>query len=305
MTCLRTALLALIVCAPLSAQQVPDSAFAPPIALPAFARGAGPVVLIDGAHNNFHTADRGFLPFAELLRRDGFVVTGSTVPFSATSLAGVQLLVIANPLHASNTSGNWILPNPSAFTDAEIVAVRQWVEQGGSLLLIADHMPFPGAAGALAAAFGASFPNGFAMDSATADGGNFSFRRTDGSLGAHPIVEGRSAAERIDSVRSFTGNAFSWPGATPLLTLGPGTAVFLPDTAWQFSDRTPRISGRGLLQGAVRQVGLGRVALFGEAAMFTAQLAGPNRLRVGMNAPGAPWNATFVLNVVRWLAGVN
>ena len=47
----------------------------------------------------------------------------------------------------------------------------------------------------------------------------------------------------------------------------------------------------------------GRVAVFGEAAMFTAQLAGPNAAPMGMNAPIAGQNARFALHVMRWLAG--
>lgn len=39
--------------------------------------------------------------------------------------------------------------------------------------------------------------------------------------------------------------------------------------------------------------------------MFTALLAGPNRARVGMNAPGAEGNATLALNLVRWLLEPN
>jgi hypothetical protein len=35
-----------------------------------------------------------------------------------------------------------------------------------------------------------------------------------------------------------------------------------------------------------------------------AQLAGPQQVPVGMNAPGAEQNAQFCLNVVRWLTGV-
>lgn len=287
----------------LAAQQVPDRAFAPPISSPTFVVGSGPVVLIDAAHHNLHTADRGFLPFANLLRSDGYVVRSGATPFTAELLADVDILVIANPLHVSNTGGNWVLPTPSAFTAAEIAAVRTWVEQGGALLLIADHMPFPGAAATMALAFGAALPNGFAMDSATADGGNFSFRRGDGTLARHPVTAGRSQDEHVDSVLSFTGNAFTWPGATGILTLAPGTAVFLPDTAWRFSAETPRRSGRGMLQGAVRPVGAGRVAIFGEAAMFTGQRVGPQRVPMGMNAPGAPQNARFVLNLMRWLAG--
>ena len=51
------------------------------------------------------------------------------------------------------------------------------------------------------------------------------------------------------------------------------------------------------------QVGSGRAAFFGEAAMFSAQVAGPSRRPMGMNAPGAEQNHRFVLNVMRWLMG--
>jgi hypothetical protein len=44
--------------------------------------------------------------------------------------------------------------------------------------------------------------------------------------------------------------------------------------------------------------------VFGEAAMLTAQLAGPQRVPVGMNAPEAAHHSRLVLNTVRWLAGV-
>jgi hypothetical protein len=50
-------------------------------------------------------------------------------------------------------------------------------------------------------------------------------------------------------------------------------------------------------------VGEGRVAFFGEAAMFSAQLAGPEQHPAGMNAPGAEENFQFVLNVLHWLSG--
>jgi hypothetical protein len=62
------------------------------------------------------------------------------------------------------------------------------------------------------------------------------------------------------------------------------------------------VPGAGLLQGAVLSHGRGRVAVFGEAAMFSAQLAGPNRNPMGMNAPHARQNPQFLLTVVHWLA---
>lgn len=285
------------------AQQVPDSAFAPAIARPAFAEGAGPVVLVDEGHTNFHTTDGRYYAFARLLRRDGYVVRGLREPFTRASLAGVRVLVIANALHARNAQ-DWTLPTPSAFSAEEIAAVEAWVREGGSLLLIADHMPFPGAADGLAAAFGVGFGNGFAYDS-TEQESRFRFHRGNG-LAEHAITNGRGPAERVDSIDSFTGQAFRLMGADaqPLLTLGAGTVLLMPVEAWQFSPATPRMRADGLLHGAVLRHGQGRVAVFGEAAMFSAQLAGPDRRPMGMNDPGAPQNVQFLLNVMHWLTGV-
>lgn len=285
-----------------NAQQVADSAFHPPIGRPAFAEGAGPVVAVDVAHTNFHRPDGRYLTFAELLRRDGYVVRAGDQPWSAQSLAGIHILVVANALHPSNDT-NWVLPTPSAFTDAEIAAVRRWVEQGGALFLIADHMPFAGAAERLGAAFGVRYTNGFATDTTKRE--PLRWRRADGSLRAHAVTEGREADERVDSVTSFTGSAFELPaGAEPLMVFGPAGLSLNPQRAWVFDSTTPRVSVGGWAQGAVLRVGRGRVAVFGEAAMFSAQLAEAERRPFGMNSPVAAQNPQFLLNVVRWLAGV-
>jgi len=98
------------------AQQVADTEFRPPIAKRAFAEGKGPVVLVDEAHYNFHTASGRYLAFADLLRRDGYVIEASTERFSPESLKSGKILVIANALHESNEE-EWSPPNPSAFTD--------------------------------------------------------------------------------------------------------------------------------------------------------------------------------------------
>jgi hypothetical protein len=49
--------------------------------------------------------------------------------------------------------------------------------------------------------------------------------------------------------------------------------------------------------------GKGRVAVFGEAAMFSAQVANIDRqsFQVGMNVPGND-DRQFALNVMHWLA---
>jgi hypothetical protein len=290
---------------PLAGQQVADSAFAPFLGPPAWPAAGGPRVALDEAHWNFHTLDGRYLTFGRVLASDGFRVMPLWEPFTPASLDSVDVLVIANALHASNANaGAWTLPTPSAFTPAEVEAVRRWVEGGGALLLIADHMPFAGAATELAAAFGFELRNGFAQGPGEGGPGVLVFRRSDGSLADHPVTTGATAALRVDSVATFTGEAFRPPaGATSLLTLPAGSASLEPDTAWVFRDATPRTDVSGWSQGAVAQVGWGRVAVFGEAAMFSAQLAGPQRMPAGMNAPVASHNPRLLVNLVRWLAG--
>ena len=61
----------------------------------------------------------------------------------------------------------------------------------------------------------------------------------------------------------------------------------------------PTVYGRERLT-----IGRGRVAVFGEAAMFSAQVSGPERRPMGMNRPTAAQNPQFLLNVMHWLAGL-
>jgi hypothetical protein len=285
------------------AQQVADTAFHPPIASPAFEQGDGPLVLIDEAHNNFHTAEGRYAPFTSLVRRDGYRVQPLREPLSGAALAPARVVVIANAIAAENM-GRWVRPSAPAFTAAEIAATRAWVEAGGSLLLIADHMPFAGAAAELGRAFGLEFTDGFAMP-ASGQGGTLVFARRDSSLVAHPIMNGRTAAERVDSIASFTGQGFRIVAGTvhPLMRLPSDIQLLEPDTAWVFSASTKRVSGPGWLQGAALRVGRGRVVVLGEAAMFSAQLAGAQRMPMGMNSPVAGQNPQFLLNTMHWLTG--
>jgi hypothetical protein len=165
-------------------------------------------------------------------------------------------------------------------------------------------MPFGGAAADLAAAFGVLMSNGYATDR-TCSADEFLFQRADGTLGDHPITRGRNRSERIESVRTFTGQAFRVVApAVPLLLVAPDTMLLLPSEAWKLGDATPRVRDDGMWQGAVLIVGRGRVAVFGEAAMFSAQVSGPERRPMGMNTPTAAQNPQFLLNVMHWVAGL-
>ncbi len=299
----------------LEAQQLADTSYAPPIARPAFALGAGPRLCVDEAHHNFHTVDGRFAPFASLSRRDGYRVMPSRASFTADALASCDILVIANAQPDGRSWSEYGRPTPSAFTAEEIAAVHLWVERGGALLMLADHMPLAGAAAALAAAFGAEFTDGFAYDSAAGNLRNRDriaaraqptlFEIGNGTLGRHAIFDGRAGDPPVTRVRSFTGQAFRWdaPGVIPLMILPRDYVSLEPEVAWEFNRSTPVRAVGGWLQGAARRVGAGRVVLLGEAAMLSAQRAGPTRRPMGMNAEGAEQNAQFALNILHWLSG--
>jgi hypothetical protein len=283
------------------AQQVADTAFSPQVAEAAFPAGRGPFVLVDEAHYNFHTIGERYSPFARLLNEDGFAVAPNRDPLTATGLQRARVLVIANALPDTL---DWVLPTHAAFTAMEDAAGEQWVNDGGSLLLIADHMPFAGAAANLAAAFGIIFQNGYAVRP-TDYTGQYVFRRGDKSLGTDIITMGRSPEERIDSIVSFTGQAFrALRPVRALMTIDSTLTLFFPSRDREIDAQTPQVAAVGLLQGAVLRHGRGRVAVFGEAAMFSAQVAGPEKEPMGMNHPRARQNGQFALNVVRWLVGV-
>lgn len=241
------------------------------------------------------------MPFAMLLERDGYITEGYTGQFDATRLSRCRILVISNALHETNVT-RWHKPVLAAFTTGETETVRKWVEGGGSLFLIADHMPMGGAAEEMAAVFGFSFTDGFAVD--TALGGPSLFCRADGTLPDNILTGGRSADERVDSIYSFTGQAFTVPeAASPVLTFSDRYQLLLSDTAWVFNERTVYKPISGWSQLAFREYGKGRVVMSGEAAMFTAQLAGPQQYPAGMNSPFTHNNYRLLLNIIHWLDG--
>jgi hypothetical protein len=280
-----------------SPTQRANPSFTPQIDSPTIAADApAPRVCIDEGHHEFHTLAGRYAPFAAVLEADGYALEAYAEPFSAAPLARCDVLVIANALHESDV-GDWTRPNPSAFTPAEIAALVAWVEAGGGLWLIADHMPFPGAAGELAAAFGFELANGFALRSGHE--GPDVFTKSEGTLAEHPLAAG------IEQVAAFTGEAFrAPPEAQPLLVLGEGFVSLEPEVAWQFDDTTPSRAVAGWLQAATLERGKGRMAMFGEAAMLTSQVFddGPP---IGLDAPEAIGNTTLLRNVARWLAGLD
>jgi hypothetical protein len=350
------------------------------------------IVYIDAAHNNFHTKDERFKPFADLLRNDGFIVESFTEKFTKENLEQVKVLVISNPANdANHPESNWVSPIVSAFSSDEIEALVNWVGNGGSLLLIADHYPFPGAVADLAARFGFTLDNGYNFDpdyytvlkqrffelpivgeimQGKADpndanvtgkimsqaGAMFialgaeintlrfwnsdepskepTFQNGDGSKLTLDFLRngtGSHDEDTIPYVTTFTGHSFKAtevPGMKlyPLLRFGDGPFTVLTEAQDAYfgvnanasnqntmisllSNKdlpdfvVPVVDASNNLQAALVEHGKGKVAFFGEAGMFTAQIAADGATKMGMNSPLAEHNWKFVLNLMRYLDG--
>lgn len=281
-----------------SGQQVADPHFDATVERPAFAKNF-PRVLFDEAHNNFHTASGRYKPFADLIFSDGYQVVVNRKPFSKLSFQTFKILVIANALGAEDMDDEGA--DGPAFTAEESDAVRDWVHDGGCLLLIADHAPFGAAAESLAKRFGVSMSKGFVFDpehSLPAAPSLLIFSRENKLLLAHPITQGRNEAERINRVQTFTGQALKGPENSAGFLKLSDTAKDAPSPGSSES-----VSVAGQFQAIAFKFGKGRVVIMGEAAMLSAQVTGPQSTPMGMNLPGGD-NKQLALNIMHWLSGL-
>ncbi len=282
-------------------QQVADPNFDTRVAEPAFT-SAHPRIGIDESHKNFHTKDGRYKPFAALMASDGFTVAAAPT-FTLEALKAIDILVIANALG----NEDWNKPEP-AFSAGECDAVRDWVRAGGALLLIADHAPFGDSAAVLAHRFDIDMGRGFVADRnhSVKNPTLLVFSIENGLLGDHAIIRGRNGRERVRTIVAFTGQSLSVPKAgAALMKLGNeavevATREELQDFA---SGKRVGKSVAARAQGIAMAFGKGRVAMFGEAAMFSAQVAGSGAQasKMGMNAEGND-DRQFALNVMHWLA---
>jgi hypothetical protein len=283
---------------------------------PAYPRDQGPVVLLDATYRNL-IALRLRPSLIDTLTTDGYRVTERDGAITERSLRDVKIMISASPVAPQNALPTelppateaelaaqvdvaWRLPTPSAYSPSEIQTLVDWVHKGGSLLVVVDHMPFPGAVQALTARFGFALANGHAVPLEDEERWRpIQFSRADGSLREHAITAGRSAAERVDMLETHGGAAFRVPAeGTSLMTFGPGYQQFLPKVAWQIGPDTPRNPVEGWSQGGIVRAAEGRVAVFTEVGFFMA----PPPDEAGSEIRRQ--NRQFLLNVVHWLSNL-
>jgi len=288
-----------------SAQRIADPTFDTTVGKPTYAAG-GPRVLFDEAHHNIHTSTGLYKPFADLLTADGYRVAPNTQTFTLQSLQDYDILVISNALGAAavfppEASNPTFTPDAShpAFRDDECDVVRDWVEGGGALLLIADHTPMGAANASLARRFGIEMSNAHTIDPENTTPGGATpglivYTRARG-LRDHAITNGRDSAERVGRVITFSGQSLKGPAAAVAFMALSDTAR---DVVRASGQDTP---AAGRAQGLALPVGKGRLVVLAEAGMLSAQLVGPNKAPMGMNRPGID-NRQLALNILHWLS---
>lgn len=260
-----------------------------------------PIILFDEGHNNFHTTNGLYEPFANLVRNDGYELKTLTNSVTKAVLNSASILIIVN------AKGRGDLNDTPAFTEEETEFIKKWIISGGSLLLIADHFPFGSAVENLGNKLGIDFQKGIVQDSLfydkqSNDHSQLEFSKENKLLAEHPITHG------IGKIITFTGQSVKCKDSSCIsfLTLSDGAYDMTPqakvikdgsDTRVEVTYENPQ-SAKGRSQGVALRLGKGKIVCLGEAAMLTAQ---KNRdgAKVGMNYNLE--NKNLALNIMHWL----
>jgi hypothetical protein len=260
-----------------------------------------PKILFDEGHNNIHTSSGSYKPFATLIVNDGAEIASTNKQITNGVLSGFDIFIIAN------ARGSGDLNDTPAFNEEECNTIKQWVDNGGSLLLITDHFPMGSAVEMLANKFGVEMQKGIVQDSVFHDKSSNDDSQLEFSKANHLLAD-CEITKGIDRVITFTGQsinckdscisflnlsdfAYDMTAKTEVVKDGDDTRVTV-------TFNNPK-SAKGRSQGLALTAGKGKVIVLGEAAMLSAQVDRENS-RFGMNVN--PGNKALALNIIHWLA---
>lgn len=296
-----------------------DTAFISEVEEPAYEKGEGPKILLDGAHHNFFIQWDFIKPFSDLAKADGYQTIVDSLKFTPEYLKDFDIVVIITALPFDFTTKIEVT-NESTFSTEEINSLYNWVNNGGSLLVFSEHAPFDQAINPLLNKFGITSSIGYTIDSAFYDKkigrtGWIEFSKTNGLLNSeHPIVKGRKPSERVTRVLTFGGSGLSGEGYSNLLKLSESSENVMHATG-------VGPIGNGDSQGLAGTIGKGKVVALGDANGFTAmnfdtedpskkaagivhnyEVEHLTKQAAGMNLKEYNWKQ-FVLNTLHWLSG--
>jgi hypothetical protein len=277
-----------------------DNDFDVTVETPAFKENK-PVILFDEGHNNFHTTNGLYKPFANLVRNDGYELKTLTTPVTAEALNSASIFVIAN------AKGKGDLNDTHAFTEDETETIKNWVISGGSLLLIADHFPFGSAVENLGTKLGIEFQKGMVQDSIFYDKQSNDQSQLEFSK-ENKLLEEDAITQGVSKVITFTGQSIKCNDTScfSFLTLSDAAYDMTPNTKVTKDGDDTRVevtydnpqTAKGRSQGIALRLGKGKIVCLGEAAMLTAQKNRDNN-KVGMNYNAN--NKKLALNIMHWL----
>ena len=119
-----------------------------------------------------------------------------------------------------------------------------------------------------------------------------------------PEMDGRESIGQkgwISRLIAFTGQSLKGPAGSVAFMKLADTALDVTFNRDGSIDKQVPAAGRA--QGIAFKMGKGRVVMMGEAGMLSAQLAGAQKRKFGMNRAGID-NRQLALNVMHWLSGL-
>ncbi len=219
-------------------------------------------VLVDQAHTNYYSISSGYTTWKALLTTNGYNVTETTSAITADQLVGKKVFV--TPLPQSN------------FSSTEKDVLLNWVNNGGSLMIIGDYFPyFSGVSSDLGSSFGMTIQSvSYATD-------NTNYEIYNSCI--------------LLYLRNYTtyGSIMTGVGNTKTYLAGPLASSTASSVIHLDVDAVP--SNAKIVY--ARKVGLGRVILLGDSNFWD-----DTNGMMGTNALG---NKKFALRSINWLATGN
>ncbi len=285
------------------AQMLNDSPFNATVAHPKFKQGKGPSILIDAAHHNFIIEMGLIKPLVDVLHADGYKPIIDSQVFTKAYLSKYKMLVIMPAMPFQFGSKN-IITDEITFTNEELNNLHDWVNDGGSLLMLSEHAPIDKSMTPLFNKFGLSTTTGIIFDSVYCDTNYknttyqmlIQYTSSNGLLNTnHPITKGQNSGEAIHQILTYGGSGITGNGYTNILQTSPYAKV----KKWSGSLPSGTVSS----QCVAGPVGKGKLVALTDCNGFTAMYmkSGGKKLSAGMQVENYDWKQ-FVLNTFHWLS---
>ena len=284
-------------------QMLNDSSFNASVSKPKYKKQSGPHILIDAGHHNFIVEMGLIKPFVDLASNDGFRTNIDSGAFTPAYLAKYQMVLIT-PAMPFKFGSKKDINDEITFTNQELLALKEWVSNGGSLIILSEHAPIDKSMTPLLNTFGIQSSIGAVYDPVNCDTTIklslfetiLKFTINNGLLNSnHPIITGAKKKEIIQNIETYTGSALTGPNYTTILKLGPTATI----RKWNGILPT----GGGDSQCLAGSYGNGKIMAMGDCNGFTAMYvnSGGKKFYAGMQVEEYDWKQ-FVLNTLHWLS---